>query len=994
MPARALLLCLLIPLLTLAGGTAMAAPRTCLVLSDGRVCEYAWGKYAENTFPMHHPGHDCTIRGLLDHDNRFARWLTGWEVTRIDLERHHGALALSGVDLVVLDDVRQAVCDPYEPALVEHVKAGGGLLVYGGFFGLGGCAKTEYSVEQTVSSYQHSALGQVLPVEITATPDWAIVKEPVASTPVLTDAALGEGLAAPDWRIFARHACRARGEVLATLGDLPLIVSGTLGRGHIIVYTGDDLGWVRAGQKSNWSPYAGTLWRRLAARAVADTTPVAALADPAPAWEKPAAFAHPDQPMNFQWGGAFYYRTPQMEELWARDLITHSATLYFNAPEALGKAGVQGWESFGCPLATEAAAKDQTTWRRDDTGQPLPGLPCFSNPRALQYLDEAVARRAGELAKMPWVVYGHMGDETEFGNCTCDYCRAAFRKQFGADLPEVKADFSPEYLDRWIDYCLFKNRMIGAMYGRAVKAARQANPRLTRMFASLPQTGGMAHGDDQYHTQAGFDLLWDHTYPGTMVIRTGLNAALLEETAVLQQRPQVPILDLLQGFDSYDRVSHMPPPEYLREMTWQAIAHGVDSIGWFVYNYCWWNLPGSEAWEECGRLARELLEPLTPTLYEMRNSPEPVGLVWSYSQEAVDGLKELTWPDSEPWKPVIRWWTTHASQEAYEVFKYAHVPLNMVSEYRLMQGEPIAQKVLVFPYVEHLHARTIAALKAFLARGGIVYVGANSTLDLPGLRKLPVSFDTNFNTWWPKDKREEWNQRRVRAYTISTFLQKAGQVREAFAPLLKDARVAIDDPEVVYNLREAGVAKYLFLINDHQVNPTTPELRKRRQQYNHFMLMPMEFPRAQAKVRLQGLRGFVYRGLRQAAPMALAAGRTTRLELKLKGGDGELLTVLPERIAKVEFTAKPVRTAEGVTVALRVLGDSGRPLPASVPLEITLWQGKTGPVQPTYATTQQGVLKWTVPFLREFGREPISVSVRDLLGGKGCASSTGGLSGQ
>ncbi len=231
----------------------------------------------------------------------------------------------------------------------------------------------------------------------------------------------------------------------------------------------------------------------------------------------------------------------------------------------------------------------------DTAGKPITGTPCYNNPDALRMMDESVTRMVTTWKADPAIRYGHMGDETDFPLCRCEYCRKAFRAQYGEDIPEVKDDFSPAYLDRWIDYQLFRNAAIGAMYARAVRDAHAVNPDI-RMFASLPLSGGMCHGDDQFHTQSGFDLLWDHTYPGTMAIRVGLSGELLEETADLQGRPQVPIFDLLQAFDSYDRVPNMPPPEYMREMAWQAIGHGIDSVGWFVYNAMFWNMPGTEAW--------------------------------------------------------------------------------------------------------------------------------------------------------------------------------------------------------------------------------------------------------------------------------------------------------------------------------------------------------------------------------------------------------------
>jgi hypothetical protein len=959
-----------------------ASVRHCLVLADGYVSEYAWGGYQEAQFPLHHPSHDVLMRGLLQDADRFSRWLPAeaWQVQRLDLEKQRGTLPLRGVDLVILDDVRQCVCDPYEPALVEFVRQGGALLVYAGHWGLGGCPKTEYCVPTVVSSYAKTPLGAILPVAITATPDLEMLsaKPEAARHPVFLDAALGAGIDVAAWQVFGLHACAPRGETLAELDGRPLVSRGSFGAGHVVVYSGDDFAWVRAGTTAHVNAFGGTLWRRLAALAVGDREPVPALAEAPPSWEKPPAFAHPDQPMNFQWGGYFYWDGALLQQLWARDLVTHSSTLYFGAPKALGEAGIQGWQSSGPPLFNEISKKTPEAWMVDAAGKPIANTPCFNNPQALANLDTAMGDWAAKQLESPWVTYGHMGDETEYSLCFCEPCRRAFREQFGAELPPLKNDFSAAYLDQWIDYQIFRNRSIGAMYARAGQAARARNPQL-KMFASLPISGGMCHGDDQFHTQSGFDLRWDHTYPGTMAITVGLNAALLEETAVLQGRPEIPILDLLQGFDSYDHVPHMPPPEYMREMTWQAIAHGVDSVGWFVYHAFFWTLPGSAAWEECGRLAHELLEPMTPTLYEMRNAPQPIGLLYSYSQESVDGLKEQVFANDEPWKGVIRWWSHHATQEAYETLTYAQVPFNVVSEFRLLEGGELPWKALIIPYVEHLHAKSRKALEGYIARGGQVYVGANSTLELPRIVKLPVSFDTKFTTWWPKERRDEWNQRRVRGYLIDAFLQKADCLSTFLAPLCATARVTVADPEVVCSVRTAGAATYLFFINDHQLNPLSPELRKQRQKYNHFMLMPMEFPTAETSFAVRG-PGYLYRvPAAPGKPRVLKTAAPQTVPLALAGGDGAIYLLLPEPIRRVEFTAPPVREAQGVRVEARLLGRRGV-IDAALPLRLELVSGAVQ--QTVFATTKQGLLSWTVPFLRDFPAGPIQVTLTDLAAGK------------
>jgi len=959
-----------------------ALVRHCLVLADGYASEYAWGGYQEAQFPLHHPGHEFLMRGLLRYGDRFERWLPAerWQVKRLDLETQRGPLPLRGVDLVILDDVRQCVCDPFEPALVEFVRAGGALLVYAGHWGLGGCPKTEYCVPTVVSSYEKTPLGAILPVVIAATPDLEMLsgKPAAARRPAFLDTALGAGIGGAGWEVLGLHAGAARGEVLVTLDDRPLISRGRFGEGRVLVYGGDDLAWVRAGTEAYVNRFAGCLWQRLAVLAVGDPAPVPAQADPEPAWELPAAFAHPDQPMNFQWGGYFYWKEPMMQRLWARDLVTHSATLYYGATPALGEAGIQGWASCGPPLGNPISREAPETWMVDAAGKPIAKAPCFNNPQALAHVEAALSEWAAQQAASPWVTYGHMGDETDYGLCFCEHCRRAFREQSGHDLPELRNDRSAAYLDLWIEYQVFRNRAIGAMYARAARAAHAANPRL-RMFASLPIAGGMCHGDDQFHTQSGFDLLWDHTYPGTMALCVGLNASLLEETALLQGRPEVPILDLLQGFDSYDRVPHMPPPEYLREMVWQAIAHGVDSVGWFVYHAFFWNLPGTPAWEECGRLGRDLLEPMTPTLYEMRNAQQPIALLYSYSQEAVEGLKEQVYEKDDPYKGVIRWWSHHATQEAYEVLTYAHVPLNVVSEFRLMEGRELPWRAIVIPYVEHLHASTREALAGFIARGGKVYLGANSTLDLPGAECLPVSFDTTFTTWWPRDRRDEWNQRRVRAYLIDAFLAKAERLAAFLMPLLAEVGVNVLDPEVIWSERQAGVATYFFFVNDHQLNPISPELRRQRRKYNHFMLMPMEFPAVQTTATVPG-PGYLYRlPAAPGKPVVLRAGQAHAVPLTLAGGDGALFVRLPEPITRVEFVGAPVRETGGVRVEARVLGRRAV-LEAALPLRVEL---RSGDVQQTvFATTRGGVLSWSVPFLKEFPAGSIEVSVTDLATGR------------
>ena len=70
-----------------------AGNRRCLVLSDGYVSEYAWGPYSEAGYPPSHPGHEYFVRGVLDWAGRFDRWLEGWDVKQLDLEKNKGKIS-------------------------------------------------------------------------------------------------------------------------------------------------------------------------------------------------------------------------------------------------------------------------------------------------------------------------------------------------------------------------------------------------------------------------------------------------------------------------------------------------------------------------------------------------------------------------------------------------------------------------------------------------------------------------------------------------------------------------------------------------------------------------------------------------------------------------------------------------------------------------------------------------------------------------------------
>jgi uncharacterized membrane protein len=142
----------------------------------------------------------------------------------------------------------------------EYVRAGGGLLMAGGYYsfqGINGGAR-----------YRGTAVADVLPVDIMPYDDR--VEVPEGFTPVIKDATHPVVKGFPtDWPMllgFNEVTAKAGAEVIATVseeyGAKPLLVAGTYGKGRSIAWT-SDIGphWL-PNEFVEWEGY-GRLWRQM-----------------------------------------------------------------------------------------------------------------------------------------------------------------------------------------------------------------------------------------------------------------------------------------------------------------------------------------------------------------------------------------------------------------------------------------------------------------------------------------------------------------------------------------------------------------------------------------------------------------------------------------------------------------------------------------------------------------------------------------------------------
>jgi len=679
------------------------------------------------------------------------------------------------------------------------------------------------------------------------------------------------------------------------------------------------------------------------------------------------------------WGQGDYPDGSLMRRLMVRDLLRHHVGAA--APIAVcERHGIWSMPTTGGLRALSrfagASEKPESRWQ-DASGRRGSTL-CPNDPLFGQALGRWADGLANDYRKLHSLRLIHIEDEASAPDCYCEDCRRLFEAEYGYRMPRPRKDYSPGFLDMWVQRMEFKLRSFGR-YHKAIRDAFHARLPDALVLTSLPQGFTVAAGEDVVDHQRYLDAFWEHTYPGTEPLGAALTAHRVEMARELLGARSRPFIHLLQGFDYVAGVPKMPPRDYIRLIAWMSLAHGADHIGWFVYRWMWWLMPGTEAWEAVGEMGG-LFEKLAPTLSRLRPARYPIALLYPLSQECVDYLRELTSSEEElPQRAVWRWRTWHAFQEAYFALKFAHLPFEPLYEEAVAAGKLPYQAVVV-PHASHLRASVRKALANYIADGGAVFLGASSTLELPGARRLPFDFFTLFETYFPAGRRGAWQARRVRAYWLEAVLGKAERLKTILAPF-HSGPLAISEPQVVWNIRHGGRAAYLFLINDTTTNPMSDAQRRMRGRFAHFAIMPMAFHPVRALCALKGRR-VLYDAVAHRRVPATFEGDQTRFEIEIPGGDARLLAILPEAIEEVEATAdRQVAAGEPLAFEVVVKGREAA-LDAVVPVEVRL--EADAQERSAYVATEDGKAKGRLS--TDIGLPPgrARLTARELLSGRAC----------
>jgi outer membrane protein assembly factor BamB len=271
--------------------------------------------------------------------------------------------------------------------------------------------------------------------------------------------------------------------------------------------------------------------------------------------------------------------------------------------------------------------------------------------------------------------------------------------------------------------------------------------------------------------------------------------------------------------------------------------------------------------------------------------------------------------------------------DAYASLSCASVPPTLLCEEdvergRLLEGDKV---LLVVGQTIPLPDKVVSGIAEFQKAGGTVLV-ADSQVEIPGARKLSVSFKAFHETHQPHGWRYHTAVGGHALYdrAFAAAAPKAKALREALAGILPPAAECANLRVQLSTLKN-GAGRYLFAIN---MTPPPTDSKKPSGWWDgtpdQYGVLPVR-----EKILLPAGASAVYDVLSGAEVPLSPDGDKRAIEADLASVPARLYALLPERIAKLNLSATPaVRPGESLRVRASVAGAAGAPLDAAVPLRL------------------------------------------------------------
>jgi hypothetical protein len=397
------------------------------------------------------------------------------------------------------------------------------------------------------------------------------------------------------------------------------------------------------------------------------------------------------------------------------------------------------------------------------------------------------------------------------------------------------------------------------------------------------------------------------------------------------------------------------PPDVLQEATWSMLAKPVRGImyhGWgCIYDtgeekgYCYTN---PETKDRLKALLNGVVAPLGPSLLKIGRERNRVAVLESGISAMLGGPASWGW-----------------SAPAITFLQRARLDPRVVYEESVLKGGLDDVKVLYAPQLCMTTRRVVEAVKEFQRKGGIL-VGDEQMLKAlkPDVTVPIVKFTAPPASDHTEDVEAmagaQGGDGKARSATMNAkriMQAQAEDLRKALAA--KGYRPPSDSSSteiVVYN-RKWEDTPYIFAVNDKRTFGDYVG------QWGKIMEKGLPYEGTVSLAGGAGKVGAVYELSRGGRMAFSVSGSDVVVPLKYDTNDGRLLVFLPEEIAKVRISA-PVDVAPGGVLSLefKVLGRSGTPIPAVMPVEVRLYDPSGRELDGAgYAAAVGGVCRMKIP---------------------------------
>lgn len=362
----------------------------------------------------------------------------------------------------------------------------------------------------------------------------------------------------------------------------------------------------------------------------------------------------------------------------------------------------------------------------------------------------------------------------------------------------------------------------------------------------------------------------------------------------------------------------------LRENLWLSVACPSDSVG--IYGL---GERKTEIYDRgCDQVMAETYGLIQPVGTLVGGLPIEQPQVAMLEHAGLD----FTQPDiADEW---IHHWTV---RNTGRILARARLPFDWITEAHVEAGWLKRYRAVVVPGAWALPEKTHRALVEFAKQGGQVVADQTLRAEIPGVQRVAIKTQAD-----PQETQDrEWG----------------GWARRTREQVAGFAQVDPADRVFTYT-REAGPARYLFIINDH---------REAGPQYERFKIEQMPADGG-GPLRDRGLPQDVtvtvpagmalYDVLGHEAIEARADGNKQQFRLSLKPGAAAVIALLPQPVARLAVSL-PAALKPGTEALLkvRVLDRSGKPIEGRqlVELKVTTPQGEWKGVQ-RYTRVENGSL--------------------------------------